>query len=107
MRHQHILVKRLCFATLFKIIFLGLLFSLGPFFLILAFLSLFHLSSFDVFQQSFSGLHGMLVGFCFIFVIPFFISLCLWPFLLVGLWVYSKFASMKIVYAAKHGASTL
>jgi hypothetical protein len=93
---QSIQTKGLSIDSLFKIIFLGLLFSLGPLMVIAGFCSYFGIHSITLNGEYVFGLKGLLTGIIMAPLFPLITASLLSIFIAFGLWLYTRFKSLNI-----------
>lgn len=90
--------KGLTGTNLFKIIFIGYLFSLGPLILIMGFLSIFNLTTITLGNSNLTGIEGFLGGILLAIIFPAIFASINWLFIAFGLWLFTRFKNLKIVY---------
>jgi len=99
---SHILVKRLCSNSLFAILLAGNLCAIFPLLFLIGVLTCFGLSSVSL---SFNGhlltggsaiIGGILMGLIF----PLLFSFGEWILLFPGLWIYSRFRTLRLEFIA-------
>ncbi len=90
--------KGLTGTNLFKIIFTGYLFSLGPLILIMGFLSIFGITTITLGNSNLTGIEGFLGSILLAFLFPVIFAGINWLFIAFGLWLFTRFRNLKIIY---------
>jgi len=85
-------------TNIFKIIFIGYLFSLGPLMLIMGFLSIFGVTTITLGNSNLTGIEGFLGSILLVFLFPAIFAGISWLFIAFGLWLYTRFRTLKIIY---------
>lgn len=85
-------------VNLFKLLLLGLLFSIGPIILVIGILCIFGIGSISLGSFVYTGFSGFVASLPLIFLVPVVVAIVLWLFLVVGLWLYSRIKPIKLVY---------
>jgi hypothetical protein len=107
MSTMSVVTKGLSAGSLYKILFIGNVFSLGPVIVIMGILSLFDLSHIQFGETTLTGIYGFLASLILAIIIPLISALTNWVILGFGLWVYHRFGHLKITYKTNKGSSNL
>lgn len=93
---QELQTKGLSAGSLYKILLLGFLFSLGPLFIIAAICSYFGAHVLTLNGIYVIGLKGLITGFIMAPVFPLLFSSIFFIFIAFGLWLYTRFRTLNI-----------
>lgn len=93
---QLIETKGLSAGSIFKILFMGLLFSLGPLLITAAICSYFGVHVITLNGIYVFGLKGLLTGLIMAFSFPLLFAGILSPFIILGIWLYTRFKVLNI-----------
>lgn len=93
---QLIQSKGLSAGSIFKILFMGLLFSVGPLLIIAAICSYFGVHVITLNGVYVFGLKGLLTGLIMAFTFPLLFAGILSPFIILGIWIYTRFKNINI-----------
>ncbi|WGO96680.1 hypothetical protein QFX18_11545 [Saccharophagus degradans] len=90
--------KRLTLSSLFKLLFIGFLFSLGPIFMASGIYALITggESMVEFNNEKLRGLAGFIGSIIFIPIMSFLLSGLVWLFVGFGTWLYTRFWKMNI-----------
>lgn len=93
---QSLQTRGLSAGSIFRILFIGLLYSMGPLLIIAAIFSYFgaHVITFN--SAYVTGLKGLLTGIIMVPLFPLLFSSVLFIFITFGLWLYTRFSDFKI-----------
>jgi len=95
---QKIRSKGLTAGSLFKVIWIGFLFSIGPIMLMVGIMSLLGHNVIFFEGKPVIGVEGLLSSLVLLPVFATFFTVTLWVMLSIGCWIYSRFASMELTY---------
>lgn len=95
---QSIQTKGISLGSIFKILFLGLLFSLGPLFIIAAVCSYFGFHVLSLNHVYVTGLKGLITGLIMAPAFPLLFAVLFCLFIKLGLWVFTRFTSLAIYF---------
>lgn len=93
---QSIQTKGLSVFSIFKILFLGLLFSVGPLFIIAGICSYFGAHVLTLNGETVIGLKGLITGIFMAPVFPFIAATLLFLLIAFGLWLFTRFKNLTI-----------
>ena len=98
MKTTTVVTKGLAPGSLFKLIFVGLTFSLGFIIIFMGILSLFGISVITINEEVKTGITGFLYSLALAPVFTTLLSLAVWLYILLGIWIYTRFRSLTIRY---------
>lgn len=93
---QIIQTKGLSAGSIFKILFIGLLFSLGPLLIIAAICSYFGKHVITLNGIYVFGLKGLITGLVMAPTFPLLFACILFLFISFGIWIYTRFKNLNI-----------
>ena len=106
MRHT-VICKGLTGANLFKLLFVGYLFSLGPLSIIIGIFSFFDMGTITLGSTQYTGVQGFFASFVLAIVFPIGMSIIKWIFSVFGTWLYTRFKPITIIYKPTHNKQNI
>lgn len=104
---ETIRTRGLSAGTLFKLLFTGYFFSVGPVILFCGVLSIFGYGTISYDGQVITGLKGFLTSLVMIPVFSLAFALANWILISFGLWVYTRFNFLKIRFRSLSSSSQI
>lgn len=95
---MEVVAKKISKRSLFKILFIGTTFGFAVFFIGCGIGALFGLESVHWDDEPVTGVLGLIVAFAMWPFFTFFMSLFIWLFCILGLWLYSFFKPIKVTF---------
>jgi hypothetical protein len=93
---QSIQTKGLSIGTIFKILFIGTIFSVGPLWIIAGICSFFGAHAISLNGETVIGLKGLITGIIMAPVFSLIFACVLFLFISFGLWLYTRFKNFNI-----------
>ena len=95
---MEVVAKKISKRSLFKILFIGTTFGFAVFFIGCGIGALFGLESVHWGDEPVTGVSGLLLAFAMWPFFTFFMTLFIWLFCILGLWLYSFFKPIKVTF---------